>query len=71
MHTVRIHQRGNSHGITIPAPYVKQLGWQLGQILVLHIRDNELCAFPLPDDLPTLRQPRPLPQETTHADQKD
>ena len=49
MQAVRIRQSGNSLAITLPSPYAKQLGWHLGDYLVLEIVDLSLVVRSLPD----------------------
>jgi len=67
MRAVRIHQRGNSHAITIPTEYLRQLGWQLGQLLILHVVNDELHAFAYQDQRPAVRQVSPPSLEAANA----
>jgi len=67
MRAVRIHQRGNSHAITIPTEYLRELGWQLGQLLILHVVNDELRAFAYQDQRPAAIYASPRPLEGTNA----
>jgi len=66
MRAVRIHQRGNSCAITIPTTYMKDLGWHLGQLLVLVVHQDELHAFALQDLAPNRRGLTRPTVETAH-----
>jgi antitoxin component of MazEF toxin-antitoxin module len=65
MQAVRIRQNGNSLAVTLPSTYISQLGWQLGDYLVLEIVERHLEVRPILHYFqPSLR----IPTETTEVD---
>jgi antitoxin component of MazEF toxin-antitoxin module len=58
MQVVRIRQNGNSLAITLPRPYALELGWQLGDNLMVTIVDKCLLAAAIEHrPQPALRTP--------------
>jgi antitoxin component of MazEF toxin-antitoxin module len=47
MQIVRINRRGNSLGVNVPRPYLRQLCWGVGQYLMLEIDDGSLRFRPV------------------------
>jgi len=68
---VRINRRGNSLGVNLPRPYLKELGWGVGVYLMLEIQGGSLVFSPL--NLHHI-QAHPNTQDRTeafHATQQD
>ncbi len=61
MQIVRINRRGNSLGVNLPRPYLRELRWGVGQYLMLEIEDGSLRFRPVKP-----HEPRP-PPNTEHA----
>ncbi len=64
MKIATLQRRGTSRAITLPAAYLKQLKWTLGELLVLEIVDGELIVYPL---VTATRQPKPHSSRTKAA----
>jgi len=63
MQIVRIRETGNALAITIPRPYLEQLGWGLGENLMLEIvAGNCLQARAIPYPHPVVN-PQEKPAE--------
>jgi antitoxin component of MazEF toxin-antitoxin module len=67
MQVVRIGQRGNSLGITLPHAYLEELRWGRGELLILETSGDRLVARPLRKHLEQQRKDHEEALEAAHG----